>query len=324
MRKRRLAAAVVALLAVVELQAIGTIKSITLADGRTTENTLKTPIFDGSASPAVRVGTITSAFDRKAKIVRRGTSGFFTKGPEYNLDRGLDLAALLGESMRAEAVTMGLSAGDNGVRLDGTLHDIYLESKQIPYGATLFYGYMDVELKYSGSQSGSERFRVHHYTGSYNAGMGRRDEAEAALAQLLVHGAQELLARVGRKGLSLKPAAAVEKLQPSGSPAEIYAIGLAGAPAAGTALAAALATEKDEDRREAMLNAIGLLGARDAVSTMSGRYDAETEDCRWYTLKALDYIGTDEAMAIIKSRGTADKDVGPRRLAARVLGKSGT
>jgi hypothetical protein len=70
-----------------------------------------------------------------------------------------------------------------------------------------------------------------------------------------------------------------------------------------------------------MLNAIGLLGAADVVSSLSSRYDAETEDVRWYTLKALDYIGTDEAKAVLKSRGTADKDVGPRRLAARALGK---
>lgn len=323
MRKKTLVAAAVGLLAVAELHAIGTIKAITLADGRTTENTIKTPVFDGSASPAVRVGAIASAFDRKAKIVRRGTSGFFTKGPEYNLDRGLDLAAVLAESMRAEAVSMGLSAADGGVRLDGTLHDIYLESKQIPYGATLFYGYMDVELKLSGSQTGSERFRVHHYTGSYNAGMGRRDEAEGALAQLLVHGAQELLARLGRKTLAFKPAAALANLQPSSTP-EIYAMGLAGPQTAGSTLATMLGTDTDENRREALLNAIGLLGAREVVSALAARYDTESEDCRWYTLKALDYIATDEALAIVKSRGTADKDIGPRRLAARILGKAGS
>lgn len=323
MRRKTLAAALVALLAVVELQAIGTIKTVSLADGRTPENTIKMPVFDGSASPAVKVGAIASSFDRKAKIVRRGTSGFFTKGPEYNLDPGLDLAALLAESLRAEAASMGLSAGDGGVRLDGTLRDIYLESKQIPYGATLFYGYMDVELKLSGSQTGAERFRVHHYTGSYNAGMGRRDEAEAALAQLLVNGAQELLARLGRRSLPLQPSAGVAALQPGKAP-DIHAIGLAAPKTVASELASRLASDTDENRREALLNAIGLLGAAEVVPMLGARYDAETEDCRWHTLKALDYIGSDEAIAIIKSRGTADKDVGPRRLAARILGKGGS
>ena len=320
MRRKILAAALVGLLAVVELHAIGTIKTVTLADGRTTENTLKAPLFDGRASPAVRVGAIASAFDRKAKIVRRGTSGFFTKGPEYNLDRSVDLGALLAESLRTEAVSMGLSAGEGGVRLDGTLHDIYLESKQIPYGATLFYGYMDVELKLSGSQTGSERFRVHHYTGSYNAGLGRRDEAEVALAQLLVNGAQELIARLGRRTLPLKALAGVAALQPVNTP-DIYAIGLAGLQTVASELAKRLSTDTDEDRREALLNAIALLGVPDVVPALASRYDAENEDCRWYTLKALDYIGSDGALAIVKSRGLADRDVGPRRLAARILGK---
>ena len=72
------------------------------------------------------------------------------------------------------------------------------------------------------------------------------------------------------------------------------------------------------------MNAIGLLGAPEAVSALAARYDGEDEDCRWYTLKALDYIATDEALAVVKSRGVADKDVGPRRLAARILGRAGS
>ena len=126
--------------------AIGTIKELSLADGRDDATTITTPVFDGS-STAVTVGTITGTFDRGAKIVRRGATGFMTRGPEYNLDKALDLAALFGTAMREEAAAMGFkTAAPDAWQVGGTIKELYVESKQIPYGSTLFYGYMALEL----------------------------------------------------------------------------------------------------------------------------------------------------------------------------------
>ena len=50
---------------------------------------------------------------------------------------------------------------------------------------------------------------------------------------------------------------------------------------------------------------------------------AEDEDCRWVTLKAMDYIGGAEADALVKGAGLADKDGGPRRLAEKIAGAKG-
>src|SRR5690349_10535972 len=79
----------------VTLAAIGTIKELTLTDGRDEVTTVSAPVVDGG-STAVTIGTITGTFDRGAKIVRRGATGFMTRGPEYNLDKSLDLAAQFG------------------------------------------------------------------------------------------------------------------------------------------------------------------------------------------------------------------------------------
>ena len=89
--------------------AIGTIKELSLDDGRDDVNRLTAPAVDGSRT-AVAIGTIAATFDKGAKIVRRGATGFMTRGPEYNLDKSLDLGALFGSALKQEATAMGFGA----------------------------------------------------------------------------------------------------------------------------------------------------------------------------------------------------------------------
>ena len=197
--------------------AIGTIKELSLDDGRDDVNRLTGPAVDGSGT-AVSIGTIAATFDKSAKIVRRGATGFMTRGPEYNLDKSLDLGALFGTALKQEATAMGFGAsGASAWQVDGTIKDIYVESKQIPYGATLFYGFMDVDFRVAqgGAAPQTVSMRLHNYNGGYNAGMGRKDEAMVALAHLLVEGAQEALARLNRA--ALQGAAAPGRRRPARS-----------------------------------------------------------------------------------------------------------
>ena len=71
---------------------------------------------------------------------------------------------------------------------------ILREVRQVYMGATLFYGYLDIDLLLSGPDAAthSRRLRLHNYSGGYNAGIGRRDGAESAAAHLLVEAAQEI------------------------------------------------------------------------------------------------------------------------------------
>ncbi len=308
--------------------AIGTIKELALTEGRDDVNRIAAPLVDGSV--AVSVGTIASGFDRNAKIVRRGATNFMTRGPEYNLDKALDLGALFATALREEATAMGFKpSGAEAWEVGGTIKDVYLESKQIPYGATLFYGYMDVEfaLKKGGGAPQAVRMRLHNYNGGYNAGMGRKDEAGSGLAHLIVEGAQEALARLNRSHFKAPPAAGVSALidqvkvpGPQRKDGAVYQLGLSGAPDAPGVLLQLIPQETDENRRSMLIEALGRLQAQEAVPLLAQRFTTEDEDCRWFTLKAMDYIGGDVAAGVVKGAGVKDKDGGPRRLAERIAG----
>jgi hypothetical protein len=312
--------------------AIGTIKELTLEDGHDDVNKLAAPAVDG-AGTAIAIGTIAATFDKGAKIVRRGATGFMTRGPEYNLDKSLDLGALFASAMKQEATAMGFAnGGGQPWQVDGTIKDLYVESKQIPYGATLFWGFMDVDFRVArgGAPAQTVSMRLHNYNGGYNAGMGRKDEAMVALAHLLVEGAQEALARLNRQHFKAPPhpgvAALIEQVKAPGeqrSAAALHRLALSGSPAAAAVIRDLVAKEPDENRRSSLIEALGRLGDAGAVPVLSQRYATEDEDCRWVTLKAMDYIGGAEADALVKGAGLSDKDGGPRRLAEKITGAKG-
>lgn len=328
--KKRILAIAVGLALCVAAVAAATMKEIILAEGYDDSTRITIPIFDSTGLPTVDVA-ITSAYDRKLKFVRR-TGGRLpaTRGPEYDLDPKVDLAALLTEAMRAEASAMGLAGGAASGpkwRVTGVVKEAYLESRQVYMGATLFYGYIDVELQVQDPSGASQtrRLRAHNYSGGYSAGFSRKNEAESAAAHLLVEGAQDILARLNRDFFKVPVhrdmAAKLQRLQTSGakgSMGDLRHVGLSGLPSATPALLAMVPKEADENVRAAIIDALGLLGSPDAVGPLAGRYATEDEDCRWHTLKAMDYIGGRGARQLVTTQGSKDEDTGPRRLADRI------
>lgn len=312
----------------VAVSAISSIRAINLDDGYDDINRITAPVVDPATAPRVEF-SVTGAFDRSAKIVRRGANGLFTRGPEYNLDKAVDLAGHLSQALKSEAAAMGFRTGpgEDLWRVAATIRTIFLESRQVPYGATLFYGYLvaDVQARLGGGAPVSSTLRIHDYVGKYNAGMGRRDEAEAALAHLLVEGAQDLISRLNRELFKAAAHPDIDRLAgvatgPKVDKAAVHRLGLSGAPAVTAAFVAALTREPDENRRSELINALADLGDPAAVAPLSSRYGTEDEDCRWYTLKAMDYIGGETAMALVRDQGLKDEDGGPRRLAERITG----
>jgi len=326
MRRSALATAVLALASSAVVLAIATITELTLNDGRTDANTLATPVLDPAKAPALQFAPVTATFDRGAKIVRKGASGFFTKGPEYNLGNNVDLAALFGEGLRREAAAMGFGgSGPAAWKVETTIKDIYVESKQVPYGATLFWGYMDLDVATSSpdGEKVQHRFAVHNYAPGYNAGIGRKDEAQVALARLLLQGSQDVLARLNRKVFHAAPNARIETLVNAAAPgeADLHAIGLAASANANDTLLRQLASEQDEDRRAWIIDALALIGSPASVTPLADRFAREKdEDCRWYTIKALDYIDTPEAREVIKTKGLTDPESSVSRVSIRSLG----
>ena len=309
------------------LLAFSDIKDLKLADGHDNVNKIAAPLFDAGAI-ALNFST-DATFDRSAKIVRRMSSSMFTRGPEYTLDKGVDIAKLFNEALGSESVAMGFKAGTgaDGWKMSSTIKDIYMESRQIPYGPTLFYGYMDVAVQVTPPRgtAQSKRLRFHNYFGAYNAGLGRKDEASEALAHLLVESAQEMTARLNRESFHAPThrdvAAHLKTIESgvTGHENDLHLVGLSNSAGAVPVLIAAIPKDTSESRRAAMIDALARLGSADAVKFLAGRYAAEDEDCRWYSLKAMDYIGGTEALALVKDLGAKDKDGGPKRLADRIL-----
>jgi hypothetical protein len=320
-------------LAAADAHAQATIEQIRLAEGETDINRLTGPVYDAANMAPLAIGAFTANYDRKALLVRRAGGNMFTRGPEYRLNQAVDVAALFAESLKTQATGMGLriaADGNAGWRLSGVVRDIYLESRQVPYGATLFYGYMNVDVQLDGPEGAKQTstLRLHNYCGGYNAGMGRRDEAESCAAGLLIEGAQELLARLNRAHFHAAPHASIAaKLTTAENAAAdpqrggIRAIGLSGLESATAALVKRLPNETSESGRAAIIDALAILGSPEAVAPLAARYELEDEDPRWYTLKAMDYIGGAEAMKLVSTAGVNDDDNGPKRLAQRILKK---
>lgn len=327
--KGRAIAIMLGLAMCVAVLSAATLQQIRLAEGYDEVTRITTPVYENSGLSVEM--TVTGNYDRKAKFVRR-TGGRLpaTRGPEYDLNPKVDLAALLNEALRSEALAMGLNrvgGGERAWRVAGTIRDIYLESRQIYMGATLFYGYLDVELQVNGpgAESHTRRLRVHNYSGGYNAGFGRRDEAESGAAHLLVEGAQEILARLNREFFKAPPhrdmIGKLDRLQAGivkSNLGDLRAVGLSGLPSAVPTLLGLVPKVEEESLRSAIIDSLAQLGSPDAVATLSARYATEDEDARWYTLKAMDYIGGSEAERLVNTLGMKDEDAGPKRLAGRI------
>lgn len=302
-----------------------TIKELKLADGHEADNTIGSAVFDAAAVGAIRIGPIEAAYNKKAKIVRK-TGGLMTKGPEYDLDPALNLADLLAEALRAEATAMGFKTTqgeDFAWDVKGTLKDIYLESRQVPYGATQFWGYMLVEfqVKKAGGNTQTTTLRAHKYYASYSAGMGRKDEASEGLLQLLVEGAQEMVARLNKAHFGAPPHPNMVKeasTLAAGKDNAIHLVSLSGATAAVPVLTRLIPAATSEGQRAGLIAALARIGSPEPVSFLAGRYATEEEDGRWETLKAMDYIGGAEAKAVL-DQGAKDKNEACRRLTARIL-----
>lgn len=313
-----------------------TIKQVRVAAlGHNDTNTIQFPIFISEGLAPLAIRTLTSSYDPKAKIVR-GIGTLFTKPPSLNLDSKINLATLFTKSLQAEAKVLGipLAASEPPAEMwtvSGNLTDIYLETSQASAkGWIMFWGFMDLALEIEAPDGTADkrRYRVHTYQATPpGSPLDLTGKQEAALAIFLVEGAQEVLSRLNREFFKA-PASPdiekkVEKLAASGvkkNEAELHLAGLSGTSRAVSVLLSLLPKEKDHTWRCLVINALGRAGALEAVNLLSERYAQEEELCRWYTLKAWDDIGTEQALALIKEKGPKDNYGSVMILAARILG----
>jgi HEAT repeats len=293
------------------------------------------PVVDGANAGAIAIGTFASSFDRN--VVRKGAGGFrnaMVKGE--TLAPELDLGEILAGALRAEGKAFGLNVlgPADAVKpqwmVGGTIRDAIVEVQHMGFGTLLYYGYLDVDVK--AEREGTKPIEVPVRTARmfvlYNGGMGIADESETALKKLIVLGAQKIVARLNREVFHAPPLAAIEQKtaalkKVTDQETELHMVGLSGSPAAVAPLAALLEKERDENGRTSIVFALANLPSAEVVPLLARRYDSEDEDVRYATLLAMDAIGTEEALALVREKGTKDKDTAAKRLAERIVAARG-
>lgn len=309
-----------------------TIKTLDLKDVDDDRIEITAPVWDGSKAGPILVGTFESKFDRK--VAGKLAGGFRNAMiSSYDLDPSLDLGRIFADTLRGEGTKLGLSmmapqeARAPRWTVDGTINDVKVDIQHMGYGSLLFYTYLDVEVRATpaGGQAVTHRLRPARLFVMYNGGMGMGDEVQAALAKIILVGAQQTLARLNREdfqapALSTMEArlASLKKIDDHGE-TELHAIGLSGVPGAASALASRLESEKDENARTSIVYALTSLGAADQVPLLIRRYKSEDDDVRYATIIALANAGTPEAMALIREQGMKDKTMIVRKLSERLL-----
>lgn len=304
------------------------INKLKLSEGYTEVNTLEGPVLEGSGVGPIAFSEFAETFDRGERMFRR-RSGFMRGGLKAKLGPAVRPGALLASCLESEAERMGLPVGEGGWRIGGTITELYFDN-DLPstwaMGVLLFYGSLTVDLEINSpeGQVSSTTLRLHHY--SVQGGMNALKSARDALATLLIEGAQEIVVHLNRAHFHAPPhadvASKVDRLREAGlldQEGLIHAVGLSGSADAVAALAELLRSEKDEGRRFHAINALANIASPDAIPVLGERYSTEDDDCRWATLKAMAYIGTDAALEVVRKEGLADREPYYRSVAEKIL-----
>lgn len=315
-------------LAAAPAAAARSLENFSLDLGRVPENRIGTPVWDAAGADPVVVEKLVWKPGPGYLIVRR----LKMRAPEFTVSPVLDLGAQLSIALQTEGSALGLrmsSPGASGWTVSGSIEDLWTETRPILYGPIMFYAYLDValEVRHGGGEPQRVRYRLHNMYAQVNGGFGLQDEVGETVAQFLVESGQEIAARLNRDFFHapVHPSVRLEAEALAAAPlddreAQIRRIGLSGLPEAVPLFLGLLPREKDEGNRVYLLDALASLGSADALQPLAGRYDGEDEDCRFFILKAWDYLGTEEARALIARKGPQDKDVACRSFAERLKG----
>jgi len=309
-----------------------TIRTLDVTDVDDDRIEITAPVWDGSKTGAVLVGTFESKFDRR--VAAKLAGGFRNAMmPSYDLDPSLDLGRIFAGTLRAEGTKLGLpmmlpeEARAPEWTIDGTIHGANVDIQHMGYGSLLFYTSLDMDVRVTpkGGQPVTHRLRPARLFVMYNGGMGMGDEVQAALAKIVLVGAQQTLARLNREHFQAPPLPVMEtrlaslgKIDDRGE-TELHAIGLSGVRGASAALASRLESEQNENARTSLVYALISLGAAEQVPLLIRRYASEDPDVRYATIIALANAGTPEAMALIREQGMKDKTAIIRKLSDRIV-----
>jgi hypothetical protein len=304
-----------------------TVDKLKVSEGYDDRNTITSPIFDGTDLPPLSIGEFTESFDREARVFQR-RKGLMRGGLNSKLGPKVQPAEIFAELLRTEADKMGLPVGDGGWVLSGNVRKILLEN-DVPstwaMGVMLFYGTFELDLRLTSPDGEQTELSLTLYSYSVQGGLNGLKSARDAMSELLIEGAQETLSYLNRERFKAPPHASMadriasleQGKDEDGNISHIA--GLSGYTAAIPMMLERLAVDDTEFGRSRMINAMARLRSPEVIQVLQSRYGKEDDDCRWYTLKAMAYIGTDEALNVVREKGPGDEEEYFRQFANRIL-----
>jgi hypothetical protein len=315
---RRVLLALLVSLMVMPVATAAEIKKIPLSEGRKKDNMLQNPVIQPTAP--LEIGEFVQGFP-SGNPLHRKKSGAVMGGKSKTK---LDLGALLSNAMRTEAHAMGFEQGEGGWQIEGTLKALYYDLRSNGW-AVFYYGTMVVELRIVSPEGESRQDTL--YVFNYDPEYAKKPSF--AIAEMLVEGAQEILARLNVRHFNFPADPSVNDVMAElsakglkGKDLECTAVGLSGSRDVVLPLLDLLQKTKSENDRAEIVDSLARIEDPRVISVLAERYASEDEDVRWFTLKAMGYLGTDEALEVVRDRGLEDKNKACKALAEDLLDPS--
>jgi len=305
----------------------GTIETLDLGLARE-ETIVAGTVWQADPALRVEIGAFGHRFDYTKLIV----DDFGGSGSKDYLARGVDVGALFGEELGRQARELGLVTGSGGWKVTGIVEDLYLKNREVSFGPLLFFGHVDLALEVT-SPAGevtTVRYRMHPTTGRFNAGFGAKDENMEAIAQVIIESAQDAIARLNRQffrqpanGRAADKIADVRRAGREPDENDLRWLGLSGAPEAVEPLLAVARGAANETTRAEAIEALGLLGAKDAVAELRKSFAREKdEDVRYALLAVTPELDPENGLAWVTANGPKDKKKECQHLALRLMGRT--
>jgi hypothetical protein len=310
-----------------QVEAKRVVTDLRLEDGKTIENTIPEPVLDGSKIKPLTILPFRQAFpsergwERSEPRVASGLEGLLI-GSAPKVAPTLDFGALFSQALGQQAKALGLTLGDGGWTIGGTLEDLWVDTWSNGWNVVYYTGLVvNLDITAPDGARSSQTLRL------FGVHMRFSKTPGASVARLLLEGSQETLARLNTTLLKAPPLPAAGRMMAEIDAKGIAdrefmanAVGLSGDPAAIAVFLKVLERSKDEDERGVAIEALARIGDPAVIAPLIARNPTEGKDARWFILKAMGYIGSPEANKFVKNAVLLDDDVKCRTLAEAIRG----
>ena len=279
------------------------------------------PLRYGGAGPQVRITPIQDPRPDPLHVTV-GYAGLFQTRQDVEANEDTPPAAVIAQALQADLATRGLAPGDGGYRVDCQMPQFMIRFRNYAgmLSATDGWGYLDLVCVVSASGSvvwqGPVYARVHRVF--YSANGGDRSFLEndlwPTITGILVQQAATILNRVAfHQSAAPQVLAQVQSMLSSGDVDDrvqgLYVLGIAGDQAAAPALLQA-AADRDEKIRRAAVDALGTLGAAEALPVLLRRFSSEEGNVQWAILKCILQMGDPAGFEWLRrNRAAIDSDI---------------